>query len=83
MEKLQACKCKQCGAEFELVPEEVEWYKSQFGEGCLPKRCPNCRKENKQEAKKKKYTLQKQLDELNERVNRLEGILKEAVRNGD
>lgn len=40
--------CKQCGAAFTLTPEEIAFYQSKNLQ--LPKRCEQCRKENKSKA---------------------------------
>lgn len=42
--------CKQCGAEFTLSQEEIAFYRSKNLH--LPKRCENCRRENKAKADK-------------------------------
>lgn len=42
--------CKQCGAEFTLSQEEIAFYRSKNLH--LPKRCENCRRENKAKAGK-------------------------------
>lgn len=39
--------CKECGKEFELVPDEIKFYKSK--NLALPKRCKECRDKNKAE----------------------------------
>ena len=39
--------CKQCGAEFELSESEIQFYKSK--NLSLPKRCKQCRNQNKQQ----------------------------------
>lgn len=40
--------CKQCGVEFTLTPEEIAFYQSKNLQ--LPKRCEQCRRENKSKA---------------------------------
>lgn len=48
--------CKQCGKQFELTDSEIQFYRSKGLD--LPKRCPECRAENRaakgEKAKKKK-----------------------------
>lgn len=48
MGKIMKRTCKQCGVEFTLTPEEIAFYQSKNLQ--LPKRCEQCRRENKSKA---------------------------------
>lgn len=51
--------CKQCGKEFEITPQEIQFYKKK--NLSIPKRCKECREKNKvekQSAAVKKQTIE-------------------------
>lgn len=66
--------CKQCGSEFELSDGEIQFYKSKGLS--LPKRCKDCRNQNKMNGEAKTYPATKEQNTAkNENENPLKPIL--------
>lgn len=80
--------CKQCGREFEITQEEIEFYNRKNLD--IPKRCKSCRKENKRQktnsiyrkndANKNVYTSRNNSD--NSRQQSLAGTKASSSKNG-